>query len=124
MYPISTNTVFELAYAYCANCFVGIDYIQENSVGGEVVKVLIGSKWTFFTSESGYRFHVGGTVEYAHYKNPRKSIVYKGFAAAPLVGVGKGPLDFDVSIVSRKPLQALMGKDSDAVFIMKFNYRF
>lgn len=107
-----------------ANCFAGIDYIHRNSVGGKVWKVEVGSKWTLLTTSEGYRFHVGGTLEYAHYENPRKNTTYNGFAPVPLIGIGKGPLDFDLSIISRNPLKAITGKDSDAVFLARVNYRF
>lgn len=107
-----------------ANCFAEVSYIDQNSVGGKVYIASIGSKWTVFTTSNGYNFHVGGTLDYIRYENPVKRKTYVGIAPIPFIGIGKGPLDMDVSIISRNPLKALTGKESKAVFLLYFTYKF
>ncbi len=106
-----------------ANCFAELGYIHRNSLGGKVKMASVGSKWTLFTVDN-YRFHVGGTITYIEYGNPFSKKTLHGFAPIPLIGVGKNSWDFDVSILSKKPLSALTGKDEKAVFLLSFVHRF
>lgn len=106
-----------------ANCFAELSYISENSLGGRVYMASVGSKWTI-TKIDGVRFYVGGTFTSLEYENPISNVIYRGASAIPFVGFGKGNWDFDISILSRRPLEALTGKDADAVFFAGLSYRF
>lgn len=106
-----------------ANCFAELSYIHKNSLGGKVKMLSAGSKWTLATL-ADYRIHVGGTITYLQYENPLNRVTYHGVAPIPFVGIGKNSWDLDVSILSKKPLAALTGKDDKAVFLIYFVYRF
>lgn len=106
-----------------ANCFAELSYIHRNSLGGKVTMASVGSKWTLMTIDS-YRIHVGGTITYLQYENPLSKVTHHGVAPIPFIGIGKNSWDFDMSILSKKPLSALTGKDAKAVFLLYFVYRF
>ncbi|MEK7499734.1 MAG: hypothetical protein AAB649_03960 [Patescibacteria group bacterium] len=106
-----------------ANCFGELSHVSQNSIGGKVTMASVGSKWTLATVD-GVRLHIGGTLTYLEYENPHNKAVYSGATPIPFIGIGKGNWDFDISILSRKPIEALTGKDAEAIFFGYFIYRF
>lgn len=107
-----------------ANCYVGAAYIAKNSVGGDTYVLSAGSQWTLFTTSRGTRFNFGASAQYVRYENPLKRETYRGAAPVFSVGIGQGPWDLNVAILSKQPLQALTGKDAKAVYLIYLDYRF
>lgn len=107
-----------------ANCYVGASYITKNSVGGNAYFLSAGSTWPLFTTFRGTRFNVGFSAQYVRYENPVKQEVYRGIAPIFSVGIGQGPWDLNVAILSKRPLQALTGKDAKAVYLLYLDYKF
>jgi hypothetical protein len=106
-----------------ANCFAELSYISKNSLDGKVQMASVGSKWTLAKIE-GWRLHAGGTITYLEYEKPLDSVTYNGVTIIPFLGFGKGNWDFDVSVLSQKPIQSLMGKEDKTIYFAHLNYRF